>query len=283
MLVGHVHELADDLGHVGDRRQPVGVERLRQHRAARRVEQPLLAERVPERLHDPALDLAASPERVHDPADVVDRGDPLDAHLAGLDVHRHLGDLDAEREHSHSRRVRAPRAPAEDLHVAEQSRQLLERPGAAVGMDDRAAREREGVLLDAEALRRDLAELAAGVGRRRAHRRAHRGQGRGAGRDRGERPARRVAELDPNALERQPELLGGDLRHRRARAGADVLHRRDDDRARRRSRARSHAYEGGPPPPYQIWLASPTPRLHGPSRAGAHLVAARPVRARRAS
>src|SRR5438876_8677832 len=28
---------------------------------------------------------------------------------------------------------------------------------------------------------------------------------------------------------------------------------------------RIHAYDGGPPPPYQIWLASPTPRFHGPS------------------
>src|SRR3954471_16875003 len=28
---------------------------------------------------------------------------------------------------------------------------------------------------------------------------------------------------------------------------------------------RTHAYDGGPPPPYQIWLASPTPRFHGPS------------------
>ena len=28
---------------------------------------------------------------------------------------------------------------------------------------------------------------------------------------------------------------------------------------------RTHAYEGGPPPPYQIWLASPTPCFHVPS------------------
>src|SRR6266700_7363064 len=25
--------------------------------------------------------------------------------------------------------------------------------------------------------------------------------------------------------------------------------------------SRTHAYEGGPPPPYQIWLAIPTPRF----------------------
>ena len=28
---------------------------------------------------------------------------------------------------------------------------------------------------------------------------------------------------------------------------------------------RTQAYEGGPPPPYQIWLARPTPRRQGPS------------------
>src|SRR4051795_8129268 len=27
---------------------------------------------------------------------------------------------------------------------------------------------------------------------------------------------------------------------------------------------RTHAYEGGPPPPYHVWLAIPTPRFHGP-------------------
>src|SRR5437764_3747720 len=26
---------------------------------------------------------------------------------------------------------------------------------------------------------------------------------------------------------------------------------------------RTHAYEGGPPPPYHVWLARPTPRFHG--------------------
>ena len=40
---------------------------------------------------------------------------------------------------------------------------------------------------------------------------------------------------------------------------------------------RTHAYDGGPPPPYQIWLASPTPRFHRALGAGAHLVAPLPV------
>ena len=53
--------------------------------------------------------------------------------LAGLDVDRHLGDLDAEREHLHAGRVRPARALAEDLRVLEQADDLVERPRAAVG------------------------------------------------------------------------------------------------------------------------------------------------------
>ena len=105
--------------------------------------QPLLRERVPDRLHDPALDLAARAERVDDPAHVVDRGDPLDAHLARLDVDGHLCDLDAEREHAHAGRVRPARAGAEDLRVLEQAEQVRDRPRAAVGADDVAALQRQ--------------------------------------------------------------------------------------------------------------------------------------------
>ena len=126
-----------------------------------------------------------------------------------------------------------PRAPlAEDLPVAEQARDLLERPRAAVGGDDRARpRATSTPLLALEALRRDLEDLPGGVGGRGAHRRAHRRQRRRAARERRVRPARRVAELHLDAVEREAELLGGDLRHRRPRAGADVLHRGDDVRA----------------------------------------------------
>ena len=35
--------------------------------------------------------------------------------------------------------------------------------------------------------------------------------------------------------------------------------------ARPSPESRTHAYEGGPPPPYHVWLASPTPRVHLPS------------------
>ena len=110
MLVGDVDEVGDDLRHVGDRRQLVGVERLREDGARSRVEQPLLRERVPEPLDDPALDLARRAERVDHAADVVDRGDRARRDLAGLDVDGDLGDLDAEREHPHAGRF-GPRAP----------------------------------------------------------------------------------------------------------------------------------------------------------------------------
>ena len=135
-------ELGDDLRHVGDRRQPVRVERLVERDPGRRVEQPVLRQRVADALDDPALDLARRAEWVDDPADVVDRRDALDADLSRLDVDRDLGDLDAEGQHLHPGRVRAARALAEDLRVLEQPDDLLERPRAAVGGDDVAALER---------------------------------------------------------------------------------------------------------------------------------------------
>ena len=95
-----------------------------------------------ERLHDAALHLAASAERVDHAADVVDRRDPLDAHLAGLDVDGHLGDLHAEGEHAHARRVRAARAGAGELRLLEQSRDLLERPRAPSAPTMRPSRAR---------------------------------------------------------------------------------------------------------------------------------------------
>ena len=75
-------------------------------------------------------------------------------------------------------------------------------------------------------------------------------------------PRARVAEHDLDAVERDAELLGGDLRHRGARAGADVLHRGDDRDAAVRRRRAIHAYDGGPPPPNQICDAMPTPCFH---------------------
>ena len=163
-------------------------------------------------------------------------GDPVDADLARLDVDGHLGDLDAEREHPHAGRVRAARAVAEDLRVPSRSSRSSighEPPSAQTTLppfSDSVAH------LAVPALRRDLEDLAGSVPGCGAHRRPHRRDRGRAGRERGVGPAGRVAELDRDAVERQPELLGGDLRHRRARAGADVLHRRDDRRARVRAR-----------------------------------------------
>ena len=93
----------------------------------------------------------------------------------------------------------------------------------------------------------------------------------------GERAARRVADLHLDLVERQAELLGRDHRHRRAGARADVLHRRDDVRA---------AVRAEPHPRVARRAAAAVPDLarhpHAALpdlvRAGAHLVAALPVR-----
>ena len=79
-----------------------------------------------------------------------------------------------------------------------------------------------------EPLRGQLDHLARGICGRRADGRAHRRQRRRAARDRRERAAGRVADLHLDAVEREPQLLRRDHPYRRARAGADVLHRRDD-------------------------------------------------------
>src|SRR5439155_21071495 len=86
-------------------------------------------------------------------------------------------------------------------------------------------------LLTVVALRRDLEDLPLRIARSLAHGRAHRRNRRRAGRDGRVRTACAVAERDLDVVNRNTELLRGDLRHRGARPGADVLHRRDDRRA----------------------------------------------------
>ena len=73
------------------------------------------------------------------------------------------------------------------------------------------------------------------------------------------------------------ELLRRDLRHRRPRAGADVLHRRHDG-ARPSAPSRTHAYGAGRR--RRTRSGSPCRRRAStrPSTAGAHLVPALPVR-----
>src|SRR5579862_1578075 len=106
MRVGLVDELADDLGHVGDRRHPIALERRCQHPPGLRIEEPVLRERVPDPLDDAALDLARGTERIDDPTDVMNRRDALDDDLARLDIDRDLDDVDAEGEDAHAGRVR---------------------------------------------------------------------------------------------------------------------------------------------------------------------------------
>ena len=179
-------------------------------------------------LDDPALDLALCAERVDHAADVVDCDDLVDPHLACLDVDGDLRDLDAERQDLHTGRVRPSRALTENLTALEQARNFGERPGTAVGGDDLSVPKIEHPFFEVEPLRCDLDDLAFGIRRRRAHCRPHRRHGRRACGDRRKGPAGRVAERNLHVVERNPELLRRDLGHRRARAGADVLHRSDN-------------------------------------------------------
>ena len=71
-----------------------------------------------------------APERIDHAPDVVHRCDAVDPDLAGLDVDRHVGHLDAERQHLHAGGVRAAAALAEDLRALEQPDDLLERCGS---------------------------------------------------------------------------------------------------------------------------------------------------------
>src|SRR5256714_13219332 len=112
MLVRFVDEVGDDLRDVGDRRHLVRVERLRQHRSGAWIQQSFLRERVPDSLDDAALDLARGLPRADHTADVVDRGDALDAYLPGLDVDCALCDVAPQGEDVHPRWVRSPRALA---------------------------------------------------------------------------------------------------------------------------------------------------------------------------
>ena len=277
MFVGLVDEVADDLRHVGDRRQLVRVEGLGQHRAGLRIVQPHLGERVTERLDDPALDLAAGAERVDHAADVVDRDD-LSTTTSPVPTSTATSASWIPNVRTRMPAGFGPRAPLPRIWPAS-SRPVIsdERPRAAVRADDLAALQRQQPLLALEALRRELDHLACGVCGRRAYRRAHRRKRRRAAGDGGVRAARRVAELDFDAVEREAELLCCDLRHRGPCAGPDVLHRRDDVHAPVRA-------EPDPRIARRAATAVPGlarhahPALPDRVRPGAHLVAALPVR-----
>ena len=176
--------------------------------------------------------------------------------LAGRDVDRDLRDLAAERVHAHAVGIRAARARADELRLAELARDLDDRLAQrAVERDERAVDDLEVVGRDLEHVARELEQLAAQVVGRRAHRGRDRRHRLRAARDGRVDAVARGADLDAHAVERQAELLGGDLRERRRHAGADVLRARDDrdhavvahahERVRRRAAAAPPDLTGG--------------------------------------
>ena len=108
---------------------------------------------------------------------------------------------------------------------------------------------------DLEHVAGELEQLAAQVVGGGAHRGSDRGHRLRAARDGRVDAVARRADLDADAVERQPELLGGDHRERGRHAGADVLrarHDRDDavvahahERVRRRAAAAPPDLAGG--------------------------------------
>ena len=153
--------------------------------------------------------------------------------LARLDVDGDLRDLDAERQHLHPGRVRAARALAEDLRVLEQADDLLERPRAAVRPRRRcrpSARAR--ALPGRSAARRSRASAAP---RPRAAARTA-GPIDGVVDEPAEIDAYGPRAESPSARSDAGRAAARAPRPRSAliavaRAGADVLHRRDDRRA----------------------------------------------------
>ena len=139
-------------------------------------------EGVPDPLDDPALDLARGAERVDHPADVVDRGDALDGHLARLDVDGDLGDLDAEGEHAASRPGSARARPVPRIWpFPSRPDDLGSGLALAVGEDDRARRRARAPALE----RRSAGRRARGSGGgRRRRRRAPPAPSRGGSRSR---------------------------------------------------------------------------------------------------
>ena len=143
--------------------------------------------------------------------------------------------------------------------------------------------QREHALLDVVALRGDLEDLPRRVRGGRAHGRAHARERRRAGRrstaygPRAESPS-----CDADALERERRAPRRRSAPSPSACPVPMSCIAVTTVARPSEPTRTHAYEGGPPPPYQIWLASPTPRFHVPVGARAHLVPPLPVRLRAA-
>ena len=195
--------------------------------------------------------------------DVVNRGDALDAHLAGLDVDRDLDDVDAEGEDAHPGRVRAARALAEDLRLLEHGDDLL-RAECPVGHAPRCA----AMSSTCSASRRPrprappAPSTAASRSRPRSTRTAR-------------APSRRAttSTCSSGMPSSSAAICAMAVRVPVPMSCIAVI-----TVARPSEPSRTQAYEGGPPPPYQIWLAMPTPCFQSASRARAHLVPPLPVR-----
>ena len=87
---------------------------------------------------------------------------------------------------------------------------------------------------------------------------------------------RGVPELDRHALDRQPELLGGDLRHRCPRPRADVLHRGQHGRRAVSGEADPRVGRRTAAPVPEL-RGHPDPMLPGAFGTGTHLVTTLPV------
>ena len=171
-----------------------------------------------------------------------------------------------------------PRAPLPRICALPSSdRNSVELDGEVpVRRDDPAVADVEHPLLEVVALRGDLDDLPL--------RSAAAARTAGPTDGKVDEPAESVAygprDVSPSddldAVERDAELLGGDLRHRRPRAGADVLHRRHDHDAAVRADARPRV-RGRPAaavPDLARHADAALPRRVG---AGAHVVPPVPV------
>ena len=117
-----------------------------------------------------------------------------------------------------------------------------------------------------EALGRELEEPGARHSAAAARTRGtHRGERRGPSEMDANGAARGVADLNLDAIEREPELLRGDHPHRRARAQSRCPASAVDGVHATVGAKPDPSVPGAPPPPSRIWLTRPTPRFQASS------------------
>ena len=264
MRVRLVDELADDLGHVGDRRQLVGIERLREHGAAcagssRRCSESVwpIAWTIP-----PSTWLRAPSGLMILPTSWIaatrsTRTSPVSTSTA----------TSATWTPNVSTRIPVgfgPRAPVPRI-CASSSRPSRSSSGHEPPSEQTiaAALQRERARLPVPALRRELEDLPA---------QRPPAAERTAGPIDGivDEPAESVA-YGPRAESPSSTATRSSGRPSSSAAICAIAVREPVPMsciavttvARPSEPTRTHAYEGGPPPPYQTWLARPTPRLQG--------------------